>query len=966
MPSYTITPEVVCFHSPTSKVCRITSADPDIYFVTTQGLVREYTPPTPDMPTNSFTVGTVPIQLASKDAVLFTRASVTNIPCHLCNPDTGFDDEYPDGPSFHDWCRFDNGVHIFADGYDATNCPCVTAFTNAFECPCSGDGRRPCECAHPVRDPKVTPQDGSQTNVLGHVALVIGGTNDLLEVEVPEGTYRPCLLCGCASGVPSSADVYRQTYCIEVTPGSLTADGEFSVAGINPSTNFADTVFMYSITDYSGALKATSYTRKDYTVLGTSVYPTDPGHSVSNWFIGCNVTNALTLWTGVKLPSDTGEVKLSVSVESGTPSPQLYVYNRLAMTNELLVTQGQLTFTQNLGDWRDTYCDTNGYVQTYLLCSSGGVARVTHGYETYSGQPYTLSCVGAQKFTAWEVDLDVDTDRDGNIDGDDDAGEETWTILRGALVHPYVVDLYNTQVVAYTNLSQIAIAFSNSPSGITLRLKAADSETKTWLTFVDAGGTGIGFNSNGLIDLTCWPTNLYAASSEPRKTSQNKPVRFTVDLEALYMGQVIAKDRILLAVAPVILPPECNDAQTVYATRVDLAGLIQGLEIIPSVADQWTQDQVKFVKTQHADGVNADLAVTLGHTGTGNLEHSLKHTNRMPYCQWPVDGQGGNMMATPPLGAGSPYGKLMLGTKNLQSQSRWVAQGLQPVVEIANDWLLVGHVDEILMWAAPDKVLFADPWKAADLLHDEIVAGHGTSTIWWGTDVNAQRDIEILSIVTDSYKIGQLATPLPESQDPTNVVFSAPVFEAGDFLRVDGEILALQAVSANGLTGTVARAQAGRPAASHTNASVVYAYSAVMRKNLPLGESSVVKSMAVATNQLKQALGNYHADFVAIPVLFNDDYIDESNRVCFVAQTANMVNCLVLNSQSAYYSDPGNSVFRNYFESVVPGASAIDMWYNYHCNQGEVHCGTAVKRVLSAQPPWWEQNVQQEQWEDMP
>jgi len=395
-----------------------------------------------------------------------------------------------------------------------------------------------------------------------------------------------------------------------------------------------------------------------------------------------------------------------------------------------------------------------------------------------------------------------------------------------------------------------------------------------------------------------------------------------------------------------------------------LAGLIQGLELIPSVADQWTQDQVKFVKTQHAAGVNADLAVTLCHPDTDNLENVLRHTNKMPYCQWPVNGQGGNMMVTPPLGADSPYGKLMLGTKNLQSQSRWVAQGIQPVVEISNDWLFVGHVDEILMWSAPDKVLFADPWKAADLLHGEIAAGRGSSTIWWGTDINAQRDIDILSIVVDNYKIGQLASPLPASADPTNVVFSAPLFAAGDILRVDNEILALQAVSANGLTGTVERAQANRPPAVHTNGSVIYAYSEVMRKNLT-GINNVSFLISLATNQLQQALGTYQADFVPVPVLFDDGYT-VSNRTYFAAQTANMVNCLVLNSQSAYYSDPGNAVFRNYFESVVTGASAIDIWYNYHCGFGEIHCGTAVRRMLSAQPPWWEQDVQQEQWEEMP
>jgi hypothetical protein len=323
------------------------------------------------------------------------------------------------------------------------------------------------------------------------------------------------------------------------------------------------------------------------------------------------------------------------------------------------------------------------------------------------------------------------------------------------------------------------------------------------------------------------------------------------------------------------------------------------------------------------------------------------------------------MMATPPLGTNAPYGKLMMGSKNAKSQPHWVAQGIQPVVEISNDWLLVGHVDEIIMWASPNKVLFADPWKAADLLHGEIAAGRGSSTIWWGTDDNAQCAIEILSIVTDNYKIGQIASFIPDSAETTNIVFNVSTFEAGDILRVDHEILNLLSVSANGLTGTVERAQAGRPSEAHTNGSVIYAYSAVLRKNL-IGTGSVVERIVPATNQLQKALGNYQADFVPVPVLFDDGYIDASNRVCYAAQTANMVNCLVLNSQSAYYSDPGNSVFRNYFESIVPGASATNIWYNYHCGFGEIHCGTAVQRVLSAQPPWWEQKVQQEQWEEMP
>ncbi|MEI6647924.1 MAG: hypothetical protein WCP12_17940, partial [bacterium] len=192
-----------------------------------------------------------------------------------------------------------------------------------------------------------------------------------------------------------SAYVFRQTGNINVAPSSLYTNGSFAVTGILPSTNFAAEVLTVYLKD--------TYIQQSYTVLGTSVYPTDTGHSVSNWFVGCGITNALTLWTGVKLPSDTGEVTLSVTVESGTPAPQLYVYNRVMQSDDLLVSPDQLTYTQNLGDWRDTYCDTNGYVQAYLLCTSGGVGRVTHSYATYSEQMYTLSCDGEQKFTASDM-----------------------------------------------------------------------------------------------------------------------------------------------------------------------------------------------------------------------------------------------------------------------------------------------------------------------------------------------------------------------------------------------------------------------------------------------------------------------------------------------------------------------------------------------------------------------------------
>ena len=479
MPSYTITPAVYCPHSPTSSVCRITSADTDLYFSTGQGLVREYSPALPTAPV-PFTNDVVELTLACMDTTLSVLSASTNVQAHLCGGDWDTDD-YPDDPHYDEWCRIQNGVHTHADGYNETNCPCLLDCANVYDCLCPHEGRTLCACAHPVSDPKAMPESADYTNVLGHAVLVIGGTNDHLHVSVPEGTYRPCTLCGCARGTPSSASVYRQTDCISVTPGTLITNGAFSVAGISPSTNFADTVFMYRLRDYSNPEAFISYIRKDYTVLGTAVYPADPGHSVSNWFIGCNVTNALTLWTGIKLPSDTGDVSLSVTVESGTPSPQLYVYNRTAQSNELLVTQGQLAFTQNLGDWRSTYCDTNGYAQASLLCTSGGVARVSHSYETYSGQPQSISCLSEQKFTSSKADLDIrETVQPQNRVGRGD---------------PRILERVRNRILVWANNGANTITFD--------LIKPPDINSPVWVQIEDQNSLNSGLPHFERLDLSC-------------------------------------------------------------------------------------------------------------------------------------------------------------------------------------------------------------------------------------------------------------------------------------------------------------------------------------------------------------------------------------------------------------------------------------------------------------------------------
>jgi hypothetical protein len=61
----------------------------------------------------------------------------------------------------------------------------------------------------------------------------------------------------------------------------------------------------------------------------------------------------------------------------------------------------------------------------------------------------------------------------------------------------------------------------------------------------------------------------------------------------------------------------------------------------------------------------------------------------------------------------------------------------------------------------------------------------------------------------------------------------------------------------------------------------------------------------------------------------------------------------------------GIEAFRKYFkDNVTAGAVAVDVWEHYHCNFGEIHCGTATVRSLPHIPPWWERDELKTKWED--
>ena len=562
----------------------------------------------------------------------------------------------------------------------------------------------------------------------------------------------------------------------------------------------------------------------------------------------------------------------------------------------------------------------------------------------------------------FKVDLDVDTDRNGNIhDEDDEQGENSWSLARGALVPPRMRDTFvtnSTQGLAILKIQPPDPILNEQPTK-SMRLYLADADTRQYLWMVNAGGTNISFDGNGYYTLPLWPSNgatFYAASSHSRKYDHGKPVHFNLELELLISNQVICSDSVRLTVAPLILPPECSPAEKVYSTR-NLG--IFGITFLSqaSRASGWAQDLVKFTKCQTSSNNNHSVFMVIDtncYDAAANLDNVLRYDEGMPgLAPWHIDGHGGSIMATPSLPS-APYGKIMLGTKRDDSRPFWMAQNVQQIVDLDTDWLHVGHVDEIFMWISTNQVLYADPWVATDLLHDEIAAGRRFGKLWFGLNANGTNStIEQVVIATNQagYKLTSLPSPgLDSSTNDAILVFSGSIFSVGDILRVGNEILSV--ISANGPSVTVARAQAGRLPTAHSPGSAIYAYSDVVLANLPVGptpDQSAVAKISAASNQLRQALGAYPATFIPMPVLFGKG----SGSDAFVAYSANVVNCLVGIGGTTYYSYTGCSAFENDIQTKLQSPQPCNVWEAFHCNAGEIHCATATIRSIQSHPPWW-------------
>ncbi len=123
----------------------------------------------------------------------------------------------------------------------------------------------------------------------------------------------------------------------------------------------------------------------------------------------------------------------------------------------------------------------------------------------------------------------------------------------------------------------------------------------------------------------------------------------------------------------------------------------------------------------------------------------------------------GNCLLIPPYSLGGesyPYGRILVGSGVLpEILAFYDAQGIQgPALSLETDWLLVGHLEEVLQFIPSDsergwKVLVASPSLALSMLNAWQSSGHGSQELFvgqtWSDGSSAAVTIDALLADTD-------------------------------------------------------------------------------------------------------------------------------------------------------------------------------------------------------------------------
>jgi hypothetical protein len=607
------------------------------------------------------------------------------------------------------------------------------------------------------------------------------------------------------------------------------------------------------------------------------------------------------------------------------------------------------------------------------------------------------------------IDIDVDVNRDGNVDQLDENDEHHWTVARGAFVTANQwASFFNLGQLSNTAIEQLAPVHIRRigylPAGYTIRV-SAEGNREVSLIYRDSASPG-GFSRTDLsvgiheIDPSTAMGNdvvMYLAAHFDLgryQTTDDAIVKLKLKLLDP-SGAEISVDVVALQVAPIALawnslPPE----QLYCASKFPQLPGTEAIRIehdhkIEEVLVPWLQDFMELGESQTTDmsSVNQLLDLNDPRNGTEFLDHNfLNDADQWHLGFWNNGGHGGNIEVFPPYrdanNVNYPFGRVVMGSDHSNVADRVAKQRLQSPLVIDLRWLRTGHIDEVVGFLDNTTVLTVDPGLAMALVAGIVANPNGAdgkirvSTGYTSLDQLPSAN-RFMVDAPNYFFIARAATLSAMDANTTTVRVSNPnipgALQVGSFLCIRGENMKVINVVSNseGKTLTVERNQLWSMTAGegHPNGEGVHIWSRDMVLNPLEGpdgtfESTIAREMGRFRTRTFGAQGlNTQVNYIPCPVLFWSEVVGP--RTLWSAATANLANAVVVNN-IVHMTDPGNELFRqwteNHLQAVGPDyavnwVSDDDAWNIYHVHQGELHCGSNIKRSFSGptfpNEPWW-------------
>ncbi|MEL6429581.1 MAG: protein-arginine deiminase family protein [Planctomycetota bacterium] len=641
------------------------------------------------------------------------------------------------------------------------------------------------------------------------------------------------------------------------------------------------------------------------------------------------------------LPVTSGPVRLASS-----DGVEVYATRRSDGSSEYIAPGGEFEAADFTSWGYSVYRDRTQPLDPWDL------TEVVFQYQESGGQPqaYLFGVILGR------VLLDCDADRDGTVGLDED-GKANWTWGmdgRGAIM---LVDNDRDDASTHTLDEREPLVVRRLgptvlPAGVQLRLRTSpDAATKFSISTVGADGRAtklLGRTKYESINDTVWASGpLPIEETTYRVVANEYPGPFfegllliALELVDVRDGRehIFATDRVMMRVAPWVMTPNTLPVEHVYTCKTAgdypndefLAGLKAALggddaplTIIKPFehrGDRWIQDEIEFGYSRSHRGT---LPVVFDSPRDGYLDDYPEIALLGPdFGHFQIGGgvpnsldSFGNLEVSPPVvvqGRTYPLGRIVTGGRqegDFRRSSRQMmaevrqflnAQKVQFPFEIDTDWLMVGHVDEVLSFVpAPGpkgfKVLLADTVSVRRVLEGLAVNGHGGVKLFSGKTRHGGTQAE---------------TTVQQLLDDSEFWQGNATFQS--YLDVNADVL---------------------------------------QRELGLGVDDFVKVPVCFT--VKKSQGVLDRADAFFPNMVNHLVVDRTS------DDGQSVDRLSVVPRPYGPVVDGKCALEAAFEAALSGAELerrvrfIDDWLPYFTMQGDVHCGTNARRTPPEFTRWW-------------